>query len=122
MEYDYTQNINSIQLTDEIFTAGIAVPDYILTDGNAAQLFYANALSDDNKAILDVVIAAHIANPNYITLAQTAAIAKLIAYLNSANAAVSNTARAAIITTMASKMPLSALTQINAAIQSQVGY
>lgn len=122
MEYDYTQNINSIQLTDEIFTAGIAVPDYILTDGNAAKLFYANALSDDNKAILDVVISAHIANPNYITLAQTAAIAKLIAYLNSANAAVSNTARAAIITTMASKMPLSALTQINAAIQSQVGY
>lgn len=122
MEYDYTQDINSIQLVDEIFTAGITAPDYILTDGTAVQLFYASELSDDNKAILDVVVAVHVANPNYITLAQTAAIAKLIAYLNSANATVSNVARAAIITTMASKMPLTALTQINTTIKSQVGY
>lgn len=122
MEYDYTQSINSTQLMDEIFTAGIVCPAYILTSGTDVQLFYTNPLSDADKATLDAAVAAHVANPAYITLVQQAQVAKLIAYLNSVNPLVSNAARAAIITTMASKMPLAALTQINATIQSQVGF
>lgn len=122
MEYDYIHNINSIQLTDEIFTAGIPAADYILTSGTDVQIFYTNELSEDDKSILDTTVSAHVANQNYITLAVQAQVAKLISYLNSATPGVGNLARAAIITTMASKMPLAALMQINTTIQGQVGY
>lgn len=121
-EYDYAQNINNDQILDEIATSGISAPAFILTDGTQVQIFYNQDLSDTDKMTLDSVVAAHVANPTYVTLAVQAQVAKLTAYLNSAVVGVAPAARAAIVGAMASKLPLSVITQINAVIQSQVGF
>lgn len=120
-EYDFTQTINNPQLLDEINTAGLPAPDYIMTNGLAVQIFYVSALTSDQQTILTNVLTNHVANPAYIPLAQQAQIAILISYLNNSNINISNTARSVIIKNLASNLPLTTLTTINSQIFTIVG-
>lgn len=121
VEYDFTQTINTSQLLDEISTAGLASPSYVLTEGTTVQIFYQRALSDDDVSVLNDAVSNHIANPVYVTLALQAQIAMLMSYLNNANPAIANTARAVIVGNLAPKLPPALLTAINAQIATLLG-
>lgn len=120
-EYDFTQTIYTPQLLDEMNTAGLPAPSDIETDGTAVQIFYSDALTDDQQATLAAVVANHVANPAYVTLTVQASIATLTGYLNNANATIANTARAVMIANLAPRMPPDLLTTINSAIAAKLG-
>lgn len=120
-EYDFTQTINPPQLLDEINTAGLPAPDYITTSGTCVQIFYVPALITSQETTLATVVANHVANPSYVTLAVQSQISTLIAYLNNTNVTISNTARAVIIKNIASNLPLATLTTINSQIYAILG-
>lgn len=120
-EYDFTQTINTQQLLDEINTSGIPCPDYIYTSGTSVQIFYITPLTSGQLSTLTTVIANHVANPSYITVALQVQINKLVAYLNSSNATTANTARAIMVLNLAPKLPIGLLTTINAQILAIVG-
>lgn len=121
IEYDFTQNINSQQLIDEITTAGLPAPDYINTVGTAVSIFYVSALTSGQQTTLSTVVSNHVANPNYVTLIVQAQVNTLIGYLNNSNTAIANTARATIISNIAPNLPLGTLITINAQIAAIVG-
>lgn len=118
-EYDFTQVVNTMQLMDEVSTASLPSPDYILTSGVAVQIFYTFSLTDSQAATLSTVVASHIANPAYITLAIQAQVLALVTYLN--NPATVNITRAVILANLASNLPLATLTKINAQIAAATG-
>lgn len=120
-EYDFTQTVNTPQLLDEIATAGLTAPDYVLTDGTAVQIFYATALSSGDQTTLSTVVADHVANSSYVPAALQAQINTLTAYLNNANPSIANAARAAIVAALAPRMQLPLITAINAAIHTATG-
>lgn len=120
-EYDFNQTINSVQMLDEISTAGLSAPDYILTDGTIVQIFYVTPLTSDQQNTLQTVVANHVANPKYVTLAVQTQVATLVAYLNNTNTAISNAARSAIVATLASNMPLAQISAINRMISNSIG-
>lgn len=120
-EYDFIQTINNPQLLDEINTAGLPAPDYIMTNGTAVQLFYVNQLTADQQNTLSTIVANHVANSAYITIANQTQINTLIAYLNNSNTTIANTARAVILQNIASHLPLATLMMINSQINSVVG-
>lgn len=120
-EYDFVQNVNPTQLLDEIATSGIAVPDYINTEGTSVQIFYVAALSDQDAATLSTVVSAHVANPSYIPTAIQTQINLLTSYLNSPNPTIANTARAIVVANLAPRLPCSLMTSINAQIATKLG-
>lgn len=120
-EYDFVKNIYTPQLLDEIYTAGLAAPNHIDTDGCNVQVFYDSALSDPDSAALTSVINAHTANPNYILLSTQAQIAILVGYLNNTNATVANTARVVVVANLASRLPPDLMVTINSQIAYKLG-
>lgn len=120
-EYDFTQSIYTPQLLDEITTAGLPAPLSVETTGTSVQIFYTNPLTDDQQATLSKAVANHVANPYYVTLATQQAVSTLVGYLNNPNVQISNTARAVIVANMASRMPQTMLTTINAQIAAALG-
>jgi hypothetical protein len=120
-EYDFTQTIYTPQLLDEINTAGLPAPDYITTQGVNVQIFYVSPLTQDQVSTLTTVVANHVANPNYVTLAVQSDINILIGYLNNSNTTIANTARAVILQNMAPRLPDSLIQTINAQIKSITG-
>lgn len=120
-EYDFVHLIYTPQLLDEMSTAGLPAPAYVETDGCNVQVFYASPLDDDQSASLTSVISAHVANTSYVTLAVQAQASILVAYLNSANATVANTARAVIIANLASRLPYDLMVTINSQIAYKLG-
>lgn len=120
-EYDFIQTINSSQLIDEITIAGLPAPDSILTNDSSVQIFYVLALTTDQQTALITVVTNHVADPNYVTVANQAQITKLLGYLNNSNSTIANTARAVIVSNLAPHLPPAVLANINSAIYSIVG-
>lgn len=120
-EYDFTHNINSQQLMDEISTAGLPIVNYILTTGTAVQIFYSDALADDQLITLTNIVNAHVCNSQYVTLATQAQIAQLLGYLNNSSASIANTARAVIVANLAPNLPPNVISTINSQIAAKVG-
>lgn len=115
-EYDFTQTINTLQLEDEINTAGLPIPGAINTVGTAVSILYQASLTAPQQATLSTVVANHIANSNYVPLATQAAITTLLGYLNSSTLSTANLARAMIVATLAPGLPMGTLTKINSQI------
>lgn len=115
-EYDFTQTINTLQLEDEIGTAGLPAPDVINTVGTAVAIFYTMALTAPQQDTLTTVVGNHVANPSYVPLVTQAAITTLLGYLNSATPSTASLARAMIVATLAPGLPVGALARINSQI------
>lgn len=115
-EYDFSQLVNTPQLIDEVSTAGLPAFTYMTTDGTSCSIFYATPLTTDQQTTLTTVVANHIANFSYITLAVQTQINTLVSYLNNSNTAVANLARATIVQNLAKGLPLNILTTINTQI------
>lgn len=120
-KYEFVKIINTAQLIDEISTAGLSSPHVINTEDQSVQIFYENPLLDDNATTLSSVVAAHTANPNYVTLSVQASINTLTAYLTNPSPAVVSAAKAAVIANLASRLPPDLIIIINAQIHAATG-
>lgn len=121
IEYCFTQTINTPQLQDEIMTAGLSLPDVISSNGTSVVIQYSVSLSSDQLIELGTVVANHVVNSDYVTLAVQADIATLVGYLNSSTLSVAQTARATIIANIAPRMPPNLIATINSQIASLLG-
>lgn len=121
-EYDFTHYINTNQLLDEIHASGLVTPAFISTFGSSVQIFFLDPLSDADNTTLSGVVANHVANPAYITLAIQTQVSILLSYLNNTNTTVANTARAVIVSNLAPNLPPGLLTTVNTQIAAILGH
>lgn len=121
-EYDYIQTVNTSQIKDEMVTAGLPLPSDIQINDVTVSIFYPSDLSEGQKNTLDSVVANHVANSSYVTLAVKAQIAQLVGYLNNASPTVANTARAVMVANIAPKLPPNLVYTINLQIAGIVGF
>lgn len=120
-EYNYTKNVYTPQLLEEIATAGVGDPAYVNTDGDNISIFYSEDLSDENKSVLDQVVNDHTADVTHIPVSSQRQIDTLISYLNNADPKKQATVRAQVVLAFAPKLPIDLITQINAKTKAIVG-
>lgn len=113
--------INTTQLSDEITIAGLPTPILFDSEDINLTISFADTLDSGQQATLSSVVAAHTPTVGYVSLATQAAIATLTGYLNNANPTISNTARAAVVATIAPNLPPGILATINARIAAALG-
>lgn len=123
MNYTFVKQppVNTAQLTDEITTAGLPAPTEIDIDDVNLTIIFNPDITPDQQVTLGTVVANHVANPNYVTLATMADVANLTNYLNNADPNVVATARAVMIKMFAPRLPDGLIRTINAQIFQATG-
>lgn len=121
MVYFFVHRINTDQLLDEISIAGLHAPTLIETVDTDVSIEFENELTETELQTLTSAVDSHVKNVSYVPKAQQTQIDQLIAYLNSANVTVANTARAVMIVNMAPRLPPDLLVTINASIAARLG-
>lgn len=128
--YEFLKQVNSDQLKREVdtFCAQMNAEE----DGDLALLridtveetiaiWFNQALSTNAEVQLDDIITNYVFVADYISPEDQAQIDKLVGYLNNANPAIANAARAIIVLNLAPRLGAELITLINTQIAAKIG-
>lgn len=122
MTYFFTKElVSAVQLTDEITSAGLPAISAIDINDITLAIAFISELDAGQQSTLNDVVTAHVVVPGYVPLATQQAVSTLISYLNSPSPTVANTARSAVVATIAPNLPPNILATINAKIVTALG-